>query len=866
MQQACRDNPAWGTNGLMTMRHREVFAAAFCAAFATALSASESASLALTFEGGDNVRLAALSAVASPSLQRPTEGPAWTVSAADAAGAALWKQSLPIPRLFHGDAPGPVFSVIVPEPSAGSTIVLRDENGVTRWTRTITRADLEHADLSLAKSTREIAQAHTAASLQSTAISNALQRQLRADNADRQAREVTTRSTTASSLDERPLLGNPKNAGVLAEATHVVTGHVVANHPIRVRAIDAASNRFVASAEQNWTTGEFAMPLRSGVYIFEADDNLENIDSEFFYRAPTRTQPIRIAADARLPDIARSEAAGEFALRADVPCGMIGINKFLPVWADVWAEDGTHIQRNLYHDALSSDPVGASCEVRYPIRLSPGTYAIEVSPPGWKPVRFEGIRISDRQNASYPARFPLSDRTMVWRGRVVDAARQPAIEAVISMYDELQNPVYTPWTDSEGRFEIAYRKGWSIEFLPPYWYAREGSVRRLYLIDGRPLPSEVVIEDIDVTSATEGPLLRLYGDGNRLDRFNILFLADGYTDVRESYTDVNGNGVWDGYVWNDLDHDGVLSPADDNMFYGSPAHFPPVPGSVPTKDNEPFIDLNGDGILSLDDPSLFLLNARAFLRSLFGSDVWDAHRDAFNAYALFEPSQQAGYSVISASEEKLVTRSTRYKATLKQGRNLMSIDYAAAMNRALAVLPTADLVVVLVNEPIRKGRANATVGQPGLIVYPSGPFNTWIDQMTASHEMAHLIGSLCDEYEEYEGTYPLSGTSSSRCPNVSYSSNAVDTPWLAWIATDANIPSRNLDGSIGLYEGAAYYSSGAYRPSYTSTMRSLSPLFNAPSRAALEHAIERRSGLNPLSARSRIPPLIPSRVRKQSPL
>src|SRR5690606_11602869 len=89
---------------------------------------------------------------------------------------------------------------------------------------------------------------------------------------------------------------------------------------------------------------------------------------------------------------------------------------------------------------------------------------------------------------------------------------------------------------------------------------------------------------------------------------------------------------------------------------------------------------------------------------------------------------------------------------------------------------------------------------------------------------------------------PLHGNPSTGCLNTSYLSDAEEVPWSSWIRPGATSPTRNLDGSLGIYEGAEYYTGGAYRPSYNSTMRFGSPLFNAPSRAALEMAVHTRTG------------------------
>ncbi|MBK6728889.1 MAG: hypothetical protein IPG63_17020 [Xanthomonadales bacterium] len=55
---------------------------------------------------------------------------------------------------------------------------------------------------------------------------------------------------------------------------------------------------------------------------------------------------------------------------------------------------------------------------------------------------------------------------------------------------------------------------------------------------------------------------------------------------------------------------------------------------------------------------------------------------------------------------------------------------------------------------------------------------------------------------------------------------------------DAPVPTVHRDGVLGVYEGASYYSNGAYRPSRDSTMRFNRPFFNLPSRLAINAAIQ----------------------------
>lgn len=828
----------------------------FCSGISSA-EVDQPGGLILNFHADSQLNLTSVAVTSRVASPRSIAGPAWTVVAADRSGAVLWTRAFPAPRAFDGvAAEGLGFSIAIPR-VLDAVLTIRDEHDEVRWSQIVDSTLLGAADAMSANVARNLDSAYAAtARLQSTTIRAPLLRQLEFQPAAGASRPQPVDSLQSAALGPaRNLL----TQGASGTSTYAVTGTVTDAGPILVRAIDAVSGRFVVSTRQEWFSQHYELPLAAGTYVFEYDDNLENIGSDFFYRTPTRTPPIRIAGDTQLPPITRDSAAGEFSLLARVPCALVAQNTYLAAYIEVRAADGTHIERGAKLDSTSAQDASGLCAARYLIQLSPGMYTIQASPLGWEPRRLGVVQIVAGQRAEQAATFAGAERTMVWRGVVVDSANIPLSGAIVVAEDQLQDVAWAPWPDAAGHFEIPYRKDWVFEFHPSPWTANASYVRRVYAMDGTPPPPTVVIDDLALDSVIDDGLIRFYGTGEREKHFNILFLAEGFTDLHETFTDANGNGVWDGFLWYDLDKDGVYSNPDHVQAYGSLSSYPEI-GSIPTADNEPFTDLNGDGILSLDDPALFMVNARDFMRLLLGSDFWSEHRDAFNAYALFEPSEQAGYSIYSASGEQLVSRSTRYHASLDLTRNLLSVDRAAATARALAALPEVDLVVVLVNDPVfARARASASRSLPGTLIYPAPAYaRSWRD-MTPSHEVGHSIGSLCDEYEEFPGVNPASGTHSIWCPNASYSPSVADVPWAKWLPrVGLQVPTRNLDTSIGIYEGADYYPGGAYRPSYRSTMRDLSMLFNAPSRAALLKAVQSRTGNAPAAPpRDRTPAFVP---------
>lgn len=815
------------------------FAAAALSAFAMISLAAESG-LVLDFrQASGGVDLDNASTARYVETSASGDAGAWTVAIESPAHVTLWSKQIRAPRAFHA-APGSDlrFSVVIPRPEPGAIVSLRDEHRAILWKTDIDDALLAKADQQGAQAKRALARSviTTQSLLQMTA-------------GDRPLPLTETghgREPVRQDLPEEKS-GSAKSAS--ASPVFNVSGHVAVRQPIIVRVYDAASGQFVLSTEQNWATSRFDIPLPAGKYIFEADDNLENVDHPLFYRRPTQTSPILISSDTTLPDIVPDDTHGSFLVNALLPCSTSA--PALQFGLTATSADGAYIERLVRTDDAPLPQNGGRCAAQYRVDLSPGIYDFDFSPSGWPREHLSGISIEANANVEHTSRFDERDQSLIWSGRVVDEDGNRVPYPLIILSDNVFDGTNWVFGDEDGRFRVPFRDGDAADIS--YGIDEDLFYRRSVVRIGATPPTTVAIRTPRFLSENADGLLHFYGSGDRANTFNILFLSDGYAGVHETYTDRNGNGQWDGFAWYDIDRDGVMSDNDRISIYGKPTIFWPPNGSNPSDYSEPFDDQNEDGILSTDDAALFLRDARAFMYTLLGADVWNEHQAAFNAYALFEPSPQAGYNVASESGVSIIERRTNYATTLTQGRNLMSADRELLMHHALAAMPDLDLVVLLINEPVYDfSRGNVTVGQPGSMLLTSKSFIGQNGTDTAAHEMGHFVGSLCDEYSEFIGVHPQAGSKGIWCPNASYSADPADIPWASWISSSTSIPTRNMGKGIGVYEGADYYSTGAYRPSFTSIMRDLqTPTFNAPSRAALEAAINRRVSSRPPASHSR---------------
>ena len=135
-------------------------------------------------------------------------------------------------------------------------------------------------------------------------------------------------------------------------------------------------------------------------------------------------------------------------------------------------------------------------------------------------------------------------------------------------------------------------------------------------------------------------------------------------------------------------------------------------------------------------------------------------------------------------------------------------------------LPNADVIFAIANSTLYGGAGGPVITVAG--------FNVQSDQIT-SHEAAHTIGKLADEYGGYGAATDVSEPDA---PNVTTETAAqmaaAKNKWWRWLGATAQ------DGwKIDAYSGGNYYDSGYYRPSLDSNMRTLGQPFNQPSGEAL---------------------------------
>ncbi|MEM9301971.1 MAG: M64 family metallopeptidase [Pseudomonadota bacterium] len=398
-------------------------------------------------------------------------------------------------------------------------------------------------------------------------------------------------------------------------------------------------------------------------------------------------------------------------------------------------------------------------------------------------------------------------------GVVRDRAGEPQPNAPIYRWTEDGTAVSRFETDDAGRFSVPAVRGATLTFG-----VREGAdtvaTHHRILDPHRAAELDVRQELLPFLALDEaGPTgQRLLGDGD--ERFQIVFVGESYTDINETYEDLNGNGVWDGTLFLDLDLDGLWQEDEPISYYGDrPAA---TPETNPSEGNEPFEDLNGDGYPNIDDFAVFERNARDFLRALLASpDVQRLGLDV-EAFAIFVPSVQSGLDIDGLQE-----RDTRFGAELDVGSEVLQVDFGAVGEVLNAEYPWRNLTVVLINQPVRVGVENSAV------IAPAGLGHVSPNSHAPGRELGHNPAGLQDESDGRRTTslrtqFPGRHYTHHRDPELA--------PWAEGIArVDTPIAVPGTRG-LGLYAGARLESGGVYRSTSDSRMRNNALDFNEPSR------------------------------------
>lgn len=207
----------------------------------------------------------------------------------------------------------------------------------------------------------------------------------------------------------------------------------------------------------------------------------------------------------------------------------------------------------------------------------------------------------------------------------------------------------------------------------------------------------------------------------------------------------------------------------------------------------------------------FLADATTAATILLTNPPFAEYRAHFNTFAIAVPSVEAG----SDHPSYPAFKNTYFNSTFGPTDYYLSIPAnGQGQGKVDALittyLPQADLVVMLVNDPLAGGSDG---GGKTAIVSRRAIYGGQFEILT--HETGHVLAGLGDEY-----TTPNPGYPDTEEPNTTRETNRAAIKWTAWIDASTPVPTPTTNPNIvGLFEGAHYQISNWYRPKLNCLMR-----------------------------------------------
>ena len=225
------------------------------------------------------------------------------------------------------------------------------------------------------------------------------------------------------------------------------------------------------------------------------------------------------------------------------------------------------------------------------------------------------------------------------------------------------------------------------------------------------------------------------------------------------------------------------------------------------------IVLIGDGYASADQ-SKWVTDAQKISTGVLADPLFARYKNAINIRRVDIVSPQSGVS------EGGVTRNTALGTVIGcYGMARLVCADESKVFSAVGTVTAADArdVIIVVANSTTYGGAGGNIGT--MTMHPQS-----IE--IALHEIGHTAFKLADEYDY--GTCDASTEPSE--VNVTRASSRSTAKWAAFINAGTAVPTQPgsyANGTVGLFQGAKYCSSGLYRPTENSRMRSLGQPWHA---------------------------------------
>ena len=223
----------------------------------------------------------------------------------------------------------------------------------------------------------------------------------------------------------------------------------------------------------------------------------------------------------------------------------------------------------------------------------------------------------------------------------------------------------------------------------------------------------------------------------------------------------------------------------------------------------------------------FVTDMNNLIDYMFTIEPYKSYKPFFNVYGLSVASAQSG----ADDPNRGITRNTYFDARFYPAplQRLLVVDTSKVFTAVNAVVPEQDIVMVVVNDATYGGSGGSLAVTSTNALAPD----------IAIHEIGHSFGLLADEYD-------YAGSVSREAANTTQETNRTLIRWRHWINANTPVPTDETppygNGLVGLFEGAAYQTSGWYRPTLSSAMKDLGVPFYAVNEEALVLQMYNRVG------------------------
>ena len=247
----------------------------------------------------------------------------------------------------------------------------------------------------------------------------------------------------------------------------------------------------------------------------------------------------------------------------------------------------------------------------------------------------------------------------------------------------------------------------------------------------------------------------------------------------------------------------------------------------------------GDGYTAAEQDK-FYEQVETHLETMWSIEPYKSYRNNFNVYAIGIVSGESGVSCDRTLDAP--RRDTPLKMAFWGGCNANSVERLLTVNNTLArqfaaKAPKVDQILALANSDTYGGAGGS---------YATASGGNALSALISPHEIGHSLGSLQDEYDYYSrgvttGDYTGAEPSSKHHTIMTVEQMAATkSKWWRWLGE----PSES-GGTIGAYEGGQYYSTGIFRPSRHSMMKTLGYQYDQVGREIVTERVASRAPLVP---------------------